>query len=67
MSLQPYQAHVALAVSATTASASAVSWANDHAAWFTIGAGAFAMLSGLAAFIFYIVSTYYKIKSAGKQ
>lgn len=61
------QPHFALIVSGVTASASAVSWANDHAVWFTIGAGAIAMLSGLAAFVFYLVSTYYKLKSGGKS
>lgn len=60
------QPHVALLVSGVTASASAVNWATDHAVWFTIGAGAVAMLSGLAAFVFYVVSICYKIKNGGK-
>lgn len=72
MSRTPYnmsssQPHVLLAVSATTAGASAASWAVDHAAWFTIAAGTAAVLSGIAAFVFYIVSTYYKIKNAAKD
>jgi hypothetical protein len=61
------QPHVALAVSTVTASASVVSWASNHAAWFTIGAAVVAMLSGLAGFAFYCVSTYYKIKYAGRD
>lgn len=61
------QPHVALVVSGVTAGASAVNWATDHAVWFTIGAGTVAMLSGLAAFVFYVVSICYKIKSGGKS
>lgn len=61
------QPHITLVVTSVAASASIASWATDHAVWFTIGAGAVAILSGLAAFTFYIVSTYYKIKSGGKQ
>jgi len=69
---QPYnvttnQPHIALVVSGVTASASAVNWATDHAVWFTIAAGSTAILSGVAAFIFYIVSTYYKIKTGGRS
>lgn len=59
--------HVALAISTTTAGASALSWATNNSAWFTVGAALFAMLSGCAGFFFYMVSTYYKIKSGGKQ
>lgn len=61
------QPHVLLAVSAATASVSAASWAIDHAVWFTIFAAGAAILSGLAAFVFYMVSTYYKIKYAQKE
>ena len=65
--MQSNQPHVLLAVSAATASASAASWSVDHAIWFTIAAAGTAVLSGLAAFIFYIVSIYYKIKYAQKN
>ncbi len=58
--------HVILAVTTVTASASAVSWATDHAVWFTIGAGVAAILSGAGGFAFYCVATYYKIKNKGK-
>jgi hypothetical protein len=61
------QPHVALAVSTVMAGASAASWASNHAAWFTIAAAAVAILSGLAGFAFYCVSTYYKIKYAGRE
>lgn len=64
--MQSNQPHVMLAVSTVTAGASAASWASDNAAWFTVGAGVVAMLSGLAAFVFYVVSTYFKIKNQGK-
>lgn len=60
------QPHVALAVTGVATGASAVSWATDHAVWFTIAAGTAAVLSGIAAFVFYMVSTYYKIKKGGE-
>lgn len=65
--MQNSQSHVLLAVSAASASASVASWATEHLVWFTIAAAIAAVLSGLAAFFFYIVSIYYKIKYAQKD
>lgn len=56
------QAHIATGVSAVAAGASITSWLSDNAVYFTVGAAIFAALSGLAGFVFYVVSTYYKIK-----
>jgi hypothetical protein len=55
-------AHAVAAISAVAATASLLSWFNDHAIMFTIGAAIAAMLSGGAAFAFYCVSIYFKIK-----
>jgi hypothetical protein len=56
-------AHVALGVSSATLDA----WLKTHAVFFTAAAAVAAILSGLAAFIFYCVSTYYKIKHNGRD
>lgn len=55
-------AHGAAVVSAVAATASVGSWLSNHAALFTVAAAVAAVLSGLAAFAFYCVSIYYKIK-----
>lgn len=56
-------AHGAAVVSAVAATASVGSWLSSHAVYFTVGAALAAILSGLAAFGFYCVSIYYKIKA----
>lgn len=61
------QAHIAVGVSAAAASASITSWMTDNAVFFTVAAAVVAVLSGLAAFTFYLVSIYYKIKSESKK
>jgi hypothetical protein len=58
------QAHVAAGISAVAAATSITSWLNDNAVFFTVAAAIAAVLSGTAAFIFYCVSIYYKIKNA---
>jgi hypothetical protein len=57
------QAHIATGVSAVAAGASITSWFNDNAVFFTVAAAVTAVLSGLAAFVFYCVSIYFKIKN----
>jgi hypothetical protein len=61
------QAHVAAGISAVAAGASITSWLNDNAVFFTVAAATAAVLSGIAAFVFYVVSIYYKIKSEAKK
>ena len=65
--MQDSQPHVLLAVTAAAATASAASWALEHAVWFTITAAISAVMSGIAAFMYYIVSIYYKVKYAQKD
>lgn len=60
-------AHAALAVTAASTAASLYAWFNNNAVFFTVAAAIAAVLSGLAAFIFYCVSTYYKIKHGGRD
>lgn len=61
------QAHVAAGVSAVAATASVTSFLTDNAVFFTVAAATAAVLSGFAAFAFYCVSIYYKIKSENKK
>ena len=61
------QAHVAAGVSAIAAGASITSWLTENAVFFTAAAAVAAVLSGLAAFTFYLVSIYYKIKTESKK
>lgn len=61
------QAHVAAGVSAVAAGASITSFMNDNAVFFTVAAATAAVLSGVAAFVFYCVSIYYKIKAEHKK
>lgn len=61
------QAHIAFGVSAVAAGASITSWLTENAVFFTAAAAVVAVLSGLAAFVFYCVSIYYKIKNEQKK
>lgn len=62
MSSMSSPAHGAAAISAVAATASVAGWMSEHAVLFTIAAAVAAVLSGCAAFAFYCVSIYYKIK-----
>ena len=62
----PTAAPVLAVSSAAAASASLASWVADHAIYFTILAAIAAILSGFAAFVFYIVSVYFKIRFEGE-
>lgn len=55
-------AHATAAISAVAATVSVGSWLAQNAVFFTIAAALAAVLSGCAAFAFYCVSIYYKIK-----
>jgi hypothetical protein len=61
------QAHIAAGVSAVAASASITSWLTENAVFFTVAAAVVSVLAGVAGFVFYLVSTYYKIKNEQKK